>query len=111
MLETSRATFDFANHKQSGYTMRLIENMCAGCKIITQNARIVNEPFYREDRFLLVDGHDFSAVPAFLNRPITSTLDVERHGIDSWAAQLIGEADMAQSSATLTTPLAVQRSA
>ncbi|MEM9500347.1 MAG: hypothetical protein AAF941_00745 [Pseudomonadota bacterium] len=89
MLEASRATFDFANHRQSGYTMRLIENMCAGRKIITTNARILDEPFYRDDRFLIVDGHDFSAVPEFISRPITSMLDVRAFGIDSWARQLV----------------------
>ncbi|MEM6474697.1 MAG: hypothetical protein AAF687_00875 [Pseudomonadota bacterium] len=89
MLEASRGTFDFANHKQSGYTMRLIENMCAGRKIITENKRILDEPFYREDRFLLVDGYDFSEVPEFLARPITSELDVEEFGIDNWARQLV----------------------
>lgn len=89
MLEASRATFDFANHKQSGYTMRLIENMCAGRKIITENPRILDEPFYREDRFLLVDGHDFSAVPEFLATPITSSLDVTAFSVDNWARSLI----------------------
>jgi len=89
MLESSRATFDFANHRQSGYTMRLIENMCAGRKIITDNPRILEEPFYREDRFLLVDGHDFSRVPEFLSTPISSDLDVYAFHIDRWAARLI----------------------
>jgi len=89
MLEASRATFDFANHKQSGYTMRLIENMCAGRKIITENARILDEPFYRSDRFLLIDGHDFSAVPEFLATPITSDFDAHAFHIDRWAQQLI----------------------
>lgn len=89
LLETSRATFDFANHKQSGYTMRLIENMCAGRKIITENPRILDEDFYHEDRFLLVDGSDFSAVPAFLDRPITSQPDLNPYHIDSWARALV----------------------
>lgn len=88
LLETSRATFDFANHRQSGYTMRLIENMCAGRKIVTENPRIIDEPFYREDRFLLVDGHDFSALPDFLARPVTSDLDVGVFSIDNWARAL-----------------------
>ncbi|MDJ0978413.1 MAG: hypothetical protein QNI87_07740 [Erythrobacter sp.] len=91
MLEGSRATFDFANHRQSGYTMRLIENMCAGRKIITENPRILDEPFYREDRFLLVDGHDFSAIPEFLATPITSKLDVEAFHVDNWARRLIAD--------------------
>ncbi|MEM7702465.1 MAG: hypothetical protein AAF251_11055 [Pseudomonadota bacterium] len=89
MLEASRATFDFANHSQSGYTMRLIENMCAGRKIITENARILDEPFYREDRFLLVDGHDFSAVPEFLETPVSSKLDINAFHINAWAERLI----------------------
>ncbi|KPP95478.1 hypothetical protein [Erythrobacter sp. HL-111] len=89
LIETSRATFDFANHRQSGYTMRLIENMCAGCKIVTENPRILDEPFYREDRFLLVDGHDFSALPEFLARPVTSDLDVGAFHVDAWARTLI----------------------
>ncbi|MEM7665444.1 MAG: hypothetical protein AAF250_06265 [Pseudomonadota bacterium] len=89
ILESSRATFDFANHKQSGYTMRLIENMCAGRKIVTTNRRILDEPFYRDDRFLIFDGHDFSAVPDFLARPVTSELDVEAFRIDNWARRLI----------------------
>jgi len=95
MLESSRATFDFANHKQSGYTMRLIENMSAGRKIVTQNARILDEPFYRADRFLLVDGHDFSAVPEFLSRPITSILNVEAFRVDNWAQNLLDQKEIA----------------
>jgi hypothetical protein len=91
LIETSNATFDFANHRQSGYTMRLIENMCAGRKIVTENPRIVDEPFYREDRFLLVDGRDFSALPDFLARPVRSDLDVKAFHIDSWARALIGK--------------------
>lgn len=91
MLETSRATFDFANHRQSGYTMRLIENMCAGRKIITENPRILDEDFYRPDRFLLIDGQDFSAIPEFLAKPITSKLDVRAFHVDNWAARLIAD--------------------
>jgi hypothetical protein len=92
-LESARATFDFANHRQSGYTMRLIENMCAGRKIITENARILDERFYRPDRFLLVDGHDFSAIPEFLNTPITSSLDTGAFHVDRWAASLLERQD------------------
>lgn len=89
LLERSHGTFDFANNRQSGYTMRLIENMCANRKIVTENPRILREPFYREDRFLLVDGYDFSAVPDFLSRPIESELDTQAFSVDSWARQLV----------------------
>ena len=70
MIETSVAVFDFANHKQSGYTMRTIENLCAGKKIITGNPGIKTESFYTDDRILVFDGLDFSAVKTFLDRPL-----------------------------------------
>ncbi len=89
LLERSRATFDFANHRQSGYTHRFIENMCAERKIVTENPRILDEPFYRDDRFLLVDGYDFSAVPEFLARPIESKLDTRQFSIENWVGTLI----------------------
>ncbi len=70
MIESSVAVFDFANHKQSGYTMRIMENLCAGKKIITSNPRIASEAFYSEDRIHVFSGLDFSGIAAFLQRPL-----------------------------------------
>ena len=70
LIETSAAVFDFANHDQAGYTMRVIENLCAGKKIITNNARIVHEPFYSSDRIHVFTGLDFAGVKAFLATPL-----------------------------------------
>lgn len=70
MIETSTAVFDFANHRQTGYTMRTMENLCAGKKIITGNRGLINEPFYSPDRILVFDGFDYSAVRAFLDQPL-----------------------------------------
>ena len=89
LIERSRGTFDFANHAQSGYTMRLIENMAAGVKVVTEKTRIETEDFYRDDRFLAIRDHDLSAVPEFLARPITSQLDVEQFSVDNWVRQLV----------------------
>ena len=70
MIETSVAVFDFANHQQSGYTMRTMENLCAGKKIITANQGIVIEPFFSPDRILVFNGIDFSDVREFLDTPL-----------------------------------------
>ncbi len=91
LIEQSRGVFDFANHKQTGYTMRFIENMCADQKIVTENARVLDEDFYRDDRFLVIHDFDFSNLKAFLDRPVTSTLETERFSIDSWARSLLEE--------------------
>lgn len=70
MMEQSSAVFDFANHRQSGFTMRTMENLCAGKKIITNNSHVRDAEFYSEDRFLIFDDLDFSTVVDFLKRPI-----------------------------------------
>lgn len=70
LLETSNAVFDFANHAQTGYTMRIFENLCAGKKIVTNNRRIMTETFYSPDRILVVEGDDYSTVPGFLRTPL-----------------------------------------
>jgi len=70
MIETSTAVFDFANHHQSGYTMRVIENLCAGKKIITNNARVEHESFYSPDRVHVFTGTSFAGVSEFLQQPL-----------------------------------------
>ncbi|MES3025493.1 MAG: hypothetical protein V4857_28280 [Pseudomonadota bacterium] len=72
MIENSIAVFDFANHQQTGYTMRTIENLCAGKKLITNNPRIVRERFYSDDRILLIDNLDFSEVKQFMEKELAA---------------------------------------
>lgn len=89
LMERSRGVFDFANHRQTGYTMRFIENMCAGQKIVTENRRVVTEDFFRDDRFHVINDLDFSSIPAFLDWPIESELDVARFSVDNWVRVLV----------------------
>ncbi len=66
MMDWSGAVFDFANHKQSGMTMRVIENICAGKKIITNNRNVAKEEFYTRDRVFIYKDLDFQGVHEFL---------------------------------------------
>ena len=67
MIESSAAVFDFANHQQSGYTMRTIENLCTGKKIITNNKFVLSDYFYSHDRVFCFDEFDFNGVDKFLD--------------------------------------------
>jgi hypothetical protein len=89
LVERSRATFDFANHRQSGYTMRFIENMAADCKIVTFNERVVREDFFSPDRFLVVERDDYAELLPFLATPIVPNDAVARYHIDAWAERLL----------------------
>lgn len=82
-MNDSGAVFDFPNHRQSGYTMRFIENLCAGKRIVTSNVRVRGEPFYSPQRIFVAEDLDFSGLPEFLGaargvqwpRPVQFSLD------------------------------------
>lgn len=59
--------FDCRNHEQNGYTMRIIENLCAGRKIITDNSHIEKESFYSKERIFIYKGENFEGVKDFIN--------------------------------------------
>jgi hypothetical protein len=91
MVETSTGVFDFANHVQSGQTMRLMENLCAGKKIITNNSWVKREPFYTGDRIHVVEGLDFSGVPEFLNTPLLNgAATFEEYYVQNFTKRLLG---------------------
>jgi hypothetical protein len=90
MMQASRAVFDFSNHRQSGYTMRLVENMCAGKKVVTANQHIAGEPFFSEDRFLVLGSDlDFSGLKAFIDRPLANERDFSSFSLASWTSRLL----------------------
>lgn len=63
----SKCVFDFANHVQSGYTMRLVENMVAGKRIITNNNRVLEEDWYDQNQFYVL-GNDTRDLSSFILR-------------------------------------------
>lgn len=70
MVEASVAVFDFANHTQTGMTMRLMESLCAGKKILTNNKSVKQELFYSPDRIHVFDGMNFDGIEEFLEKPL-----------------------------------------
>lgn len=91
IMERSRAVCDFANHQQTGYTMRMIENMCAGKKVVTDNQHVRDEAFYSPDRFLVVDkgAESLDGLPEFLGRPSPDADFTATFSIDCWARELL----------------------
>ncbi len=91
LVESSAAVFDFANHAQSGYTMRTIENLCAGKKIITNNNYVKGDYFYSEDRIFVFKECAFNGVVEFLDNEILDKNEkFEELGIQSFVKTILG---------------------
>jgi hypothetical protein len=92
MMKESSAVFDFANHQQSGYTMRFIENLCAGKKIITNNHSVFSETFFSEDRIFVFDMHNYEGIKQFLDQPLIKTDEkFEKYYLKNFLNQLLNQ--------------------
>jgi hypothetical protein len=91
IIEASVGVFDFANHTQSGQTMRMMENLCAGMKIITNNISVQHERFYSPDRIHVFEGSNFSGVAEFLRLPLVDpAATFEEYHIQKFVLRLLG---------------------
>lgn len=91
MIETSVGVFDFANHIQTGQTMRMMENLCTGKKIVTNNTCVKREPFYSPDRIHVFEDFDFDGVAEFLRTPlIEPNLDFKEYHVQTFTRRLLG---------------------
>lgn len=91
LISAAAAVFDFANHRQTGFTMRTMENLCAGRKIITNNPNVRSAEFYSDDRFLIFENQDFSGVVDFLKRPLERRLErFDAYHIQNFSRRLLG---------------------
>lgn len=89
LLHRSIAVFDFPNHQQTGFTMRVIENMCAGKKIITASQGVRDAPFFDPTQFHVVPDLDFSGVEDFLRQPIVRRELPLEFSIGQWVDRVV----------------------
>ena len=70
LVSNSNTVFDFSNHIQMGHTMRFIENLCAGKKIITNSKNSINEDYYSDNRILYIEKIDSKKILDFIRTPL-----------------------------------------
>jgi len=69
LVARARAVVDIERVVQTGYTMRSIETMGAGRKIISTNARLAEADFYHENNVAVIDRSKPRVEPGFLESP------------------------------------------
>ncbi|MFG1230450.1 CgeB family protein [Xanthobacter wiegelii] len=70
IMDKASAVFDYANYEQTGFTMRVMENLCAGKKLITASRNIRHESFYSPDRIFILENDNFDGIDKFLDAEI-----------------------------------------
>lgn len=72
----SRAILNMTMNNQEGVTMRDMESVAIGTKLITTNKNIVNKDLYHKNNVFILDVDDFDRLPEFLEK---ECVDVWEH--------------------------------
>jgi hypothetical protein len=102
VIARSRAVLDVEHPRQRGLTMRTIETLLTGKKLLTTNRHLVDCDLYDASRAQMIDRHAPTLSQAFLDapvRPVTPELRA-RYTCESWIAELLDKQIAAHSKTT-----------
>lgn len=69
LIGQSKGIFDFIQEGQAGLTLRPMESIFFKKKLITNDRKIVEEPFYNPSNILVLNDDNYSRIPDFINSP------------------------------------------
>lgn len=84
----SNCILDYHNPKQNGLTMRTFEALGSGCKLLTTNQNIVNEPFYNDKAINVIDVENKNFSTSFVHDKNISLNQIDRYSIINWVKKI-----------------------
>jgi hypothetical protein len=90
LIARSRTVIDIERDVQAGYTMRTLEMLGAGKKLITTNPQVSRAEFYDSQNTVVIDRKNPKIDPEFFEYPYRtpSTEIVRRYSIENWLDEL-----------------------
>jgi len=98
VVECSRAVLDVEHPRQRGFTMRTIETLLAGKKLVTTNKHILDSDLYCPSRVCVINRTNPEIPAEFLDQPFLPVPDSLRshYSCEGWAAELLSLQDTAK---------------
>ena len=88
MYRQCNCVLDFDKKSQSGLTMRTIESLGAGKKIVTSNKRIKEELFFNQNNIFILGDNNPKALEDFVKKDFVSSPRIEDYSIEKWCLKL-----------------------
>ena len=91
ILEDTVSVVDIEHPNQSGLTIRTIEAVFSGRKLITTNSDIANYDFYDKNNILIIDRKNPVIPNGFLEGKVTEMKSnmVDKYSIKGWLMELL----------------------
>ena len=93
LVARTRAVVDIERPIQTGFTMRSVETLGAGRKLVTTNPSVLKADFYNPDNMVVID-RQRPAIPARLfERPYVAppTDIMRRYSLSGWVGEVLAE--------------------
>lgn len=92
IMHRSKAILDIQHPAQTGLTMRTIETLGIGRKLITTNTDIVNYDFYNEENILVIDRTNPVIPNSFIehNAKEVSQQIYQKYSLNGWIEEIFG---------------------
>lgn len=92
VMQSSNAIIDVEHPRQRGLTMRTLEVLGSGKKLVTTNAHVRSYPFFSEDRILVVDRDALKIDPDFFRTPAPPVPAgyAEEYSLTRWVDAIFG---------------------
>jgi hypothetical protein len=85
LLQRTTAVLDIPSPAQTGLSIRTVESLASGKKLITTNKNICNESFFSKDLNYLLDDHvNEEEILSFIKTAFTSKLQLEELELGNW---------------------------
>ncbi|MEH6305222.1 hypothetical protein RYH73_06180 [Olivibacter sp. CPCC 100613] len=89
LIRQAKCIIDIPVPGQIGLTMRTIETLASGAKLITTNQSIVEEPFYTPEFIRLIDEKQPAVDINFLQSDVNTKIDIEYLQLRRWLTKLL----------------------
>ena len=88
-LSSSVAVLDVLQEEQEGMTLRVMESIYFGKKLITTQTSIINEDFYNPDNIFVIGKDSWDEIVAFMKRPIKKVPEqiLEKYDFATWLSR------------------------
>lgn len=88
LYSQTKCILDFNKQKQSGLSMRTLECMGAGKKLITSNQHVKKEPIYNSTNIFVIGDDDVAGLNAFIEKDFEYTEIIENYSIRNFCLNL-----------------------
>ena len=112
LIARASVIVDIERSVQAGYTIRTIETIAAGRKLITTNPKIQDADFYQPSNHLYIDRENPTIEADFFSKPIKNTSSdvITRYSLNGWLNDIFEEESMPshQDDSVVQMPIALQ---